>query len=36
MNLDEALNTYVVESRELLESMEDALLRVEQSPEDEA
>ena len=35
MNLDEALNTYVVESRELLESMEDALLRVEQSPEDE-
>lgn len=35
MNLDEALHTYVVESRELLELMEDALLRVEQSPEDE-
>ncbi|WP_153110961.1 chemotaxis protein CheA [Propionivibrio limicola] len=35
MNLDDALNTFVIESRELLESMEEALLRVEQSPHDE-
>ena len=34
MNLDDALNTFVIESRELLESMEDALLKVEQSPDD--
>ena len=34
MNLDDALKTFVIESRELLEGMEDALLRVEQSPDD--
>lgn len=34
MNLDEALKTFVIESRELLEGMEDALLRIEQSPGD--
>jgi two-component system chemotaxis sensor kinase CheA len=34
MNLDAALQTFIVESRELLESMEDALLRIEQSPDD--
>ncbi len=30
MNLDEALQTFLVESRELLQAMEDALLRIEQ------
>lgn len=30
MNLEDALNTYIAESRELLESMEEGLLRVEQ------
>jgi two-component system chemotaxis sensor kinase CheA len=34
MNLDEALQTFIAESRELLQEMEGALLRVEQSPED--
>jgi two-component system chemotaxis sensor kinase CheA len=34
MNLDAALQTFIVESRELLESMEDALLRIEQTPDD--
>jgi len=34
MNLDEALHTFIAESRELLEDMEAALLRIEQSPED--
>lgn len=34
MNLDDALKTFVIESRELLQSMEDALLQVEQSPDD--
>lgn len=34
MNLDDALQTFIAESRELLESMEEALLRIEQSPED--
>jgi two-component system chemotaxis sensor kinase CheA len=34
MNLDDALKTFVVESRELLEAMEDALLKVEHSPDD--
>jgi two-component system, chemotaxis family, sensor kinase CheA len=34
MNLDAALQTFIVESRELLESMEDALLRIEQMPDD--
>lgn len=32
MNLDDALQTFIVESRELLENMEEALLRIEQSP----
>lgn len=35
MNFDEALQTFIAESRELLQSMEDALLRIEQSPDDE-
>ena len=35
MNLDEALQTFIAESRELLQDMEDALLRIEQSPDDE-
>ncbi|MEW5755494.1 MAG: chemotaxis protein CheA [Pseudomonadota bacterium] len=30
MNLDQALQTFLVESRELLQEMEDALLRIEQ------
>jgi two-component system, chemotaxis family, sensor kinase CheA len=34
MNLDDALQTFIVEARELLENMEDALLRVEQTPDD--
>jgi two-component system chemotaxis sensor kinase CheA len=34
MNLDAALQTFIVESRELLESMEEALLRIEQMPDD--
>ena len=34
MNLDAALQTFIAESRELLESMEEALLRIEQSPDD--
>jgi len=34
MNLDDALQTFIIESRELLESMENALLRIEQSPDD--
>ena len=35
MNLDEVVQTFIAESRELLQNMEDALLRIEQSPEDE-
>ena len=35
MNFDEALHTFIAESRELLQDMEDALLRIEQSPNDE-
>ncbi|MDP4028540.1 MAG: chemotaxis protein CheA [Gallionella sp.] len=35
MNLDEALHTFIAESRELLQDMEDALLRIEQSPGDD-
>jgi two-component system chemotaxis sensor kinase CheA len=35
MNLDDALQTFIAESRELLQNMEDALLRIEQSPEDD-
>lgn len=34
MNLDDALQTFIVESRELLDSMESALLRIEQTPDD--
>ncbi|MFA6014785.1 MAG: chemotaxis protein CheA [Gallionellaceae bacterium] len=34
MNLDEALKTFIIESRELLESMEASLLRIEQEPND--
>src|SRR5574343_553205 len=34
MNLDDALNTFVIESRELLENMEAALLQIEQAPDD--
>lgn len=34
MNLDDALNTFIVEGRELLEQMEEALLQAEQSPTD--
>ena len=34
MNMDEALQTFIVEARELLEQMEEALLRVEQTPDD--
>jgi two-component system chemotaxis sensor kinase CheA len=34
MNLDDALGTFIVESRELLENMEAALLGIEQSPDD--
>lgn len=34
MNLDEALKTFIIESRELLEAMEAALLRIEQDPND--
>ncbi|HEX5392429.1 MAG TPA: chemotaxis protein CheA [Rhodocyclaceae bacterium] len=32
--MDDALQTFIAESRDLLEQMEDALLRVEQSPDD--
>ena len=34
MELDETLQLFIVEARELLEQMENALLRVEQMPED--
>jgi two-component system chemotaxis sensor kinase CheA len=34
MNLDEALKTFIIESRELLEQMEAALLRIEHEPDD--
>lgn len=34
MELDETLQLFIVEARELLEQMEDALLRVEQMPSD--
>ncbi|MCB6183961.1 chemotaxis protein CheA [Leeia sp. TBRC 13508] len=36
MNLDEALQTFILESRELLESMEEALLKLEQSADEES
>ena len=34
MDLDDALKTFIIESRELLEQMEGALLRIEQAQED--
>ncbi|HSI96478.1 MAG: chemotaxis protein CheA [Methylophilaceae bacterium] len=34
MNLDEALQTFIIESRDLLQQMEAALLQIEQSPDD--
>ncbi|MDD2609938.1 MAG: chemotaxis protein CheA [Giesbergeria sp.] len=34
MNLDDALQTFISESRELLDNMEQALLRIEQAPHD--
>jgi len=34
MNFDSALPTFIAESRELLQNMEEALLRIEQSPDD--
>lgn len=34
MNIDDALNTFIAESRELLEDMEEALLSIEQTPDD--
>ncbi len=34
MNLDEVLQTFIIESRELLQQMEDALLQIEQAPDD--
>ena len=35
MNIDEVLQTFIAESRELLQDMESALLSIEQSPDDE-
>lgn len=34
MNLDQALQTFLVESRELLQAMEEALLNLESEPDD--
>src|SRR5450830_1904262 len=34
MNLDDALQTFIIEGRELLEHMEEALLHLEQQPDD--
>lgn len=34
MNLDEALQTFIIESRDLLQQMEAALLQIERSPDD--
>jgi len=34
MNIEDALHTFIVECRELLQQMEDALLRIEQTPDD--
>jgi two-component system chemotaxis sensor kinase CheA len=34
MNLDDALHTFIIEARELLEQMEESLLRIEQTPDD--
>lgn len=35
MNLDAAIQTFIQESRELLQEMEDSLLRIEQEPDNE-
>lgn len=35
MNLDDAMQTFIIESRELLENMEESLLRLEQQPNDD-
>ncbi|HEY8907826.1 MAG TPA: Hpt domain-containing protein, partial [Rhodoferax sp.] len=35
MNLDDALQTFIAEARDLLQHMEEALLRIEQTPDDE-
>jgi len=35
VNLDQALQTYIAEARELLQDMEDSLLRLENDPHDE-
>src|SRR5512137_2433691 len=32
--MDDALHTFIAESRELLEQMEEALLKIEQAPDD--
>ena len=34
MNLDDALQTFIAEARDLLQQMEEALLRIEQAPDD--
>src|SRR5512147_193764 len=34
LNLDQALGTFITESRDLLQTMEDALLHLEQQPGD--
>lgn len=34
MNLDDALQTFIAECRDLLQNMEEALLRIEQTPDD--
>ncbi len=34
MKMDEALQAFITESRELLERMEEALLHIEQQPDD--
>lgn len=34
MNLDDALQTFIAEARDLLQHMEEALLRIEQAPQD--
>ncbi|MEO6421873.1 MAG: Hpt domain-containing protein [Candidatus Nitrotoga sp.] len=34
LNLDQALQTYIAEARELLQEMEDSLLRLEVDPSD--
>ncbi len=36
MNLDQALQTFIAESRELLDDMETSLLSLDAAPDDEA